>query len=222
MHIERRAYAKLNLALAVGPPVSGGMHPIASWMHAIDLYDSVRLEWTGEDLPPTFEVSWAPDAPRTSPIDWPKSKDLAFKALRIIEQHEGRLLPVSISIQKRIPVGGGLGGGSSDAAAVLLGLRELMALTIKPDALAKLSAVIGSDIAYFIDEASPPRPALVEGLGDRITRLPPHAAEVILILPNFGCPTGPVYKAHDAFPPKPFRDATVREAAAAPISSASW
>lgn len=219
MHIERRAYAKLNLSLAVGPPVSGGMHPIASWMHAIDLFDTVRLEWTGDRHPPKFEVSWAPDAPRTSPIDWPKEKDLAIKALRIIEQHEGRLLPVSISIQKRIPVGGGLGGGSSDAAAVLLGLRELMSLKVKPEALAKLSSVIGSDVAYFMEAASPPRPALVEGLGDRIERLSPRDAEVILILPNFGCPTGPVYKAFDALPPRPFRDGLVREAAGAEIDS---
>ncbi len=219
MQISRRAYAKLNLALAVGPPVSGGMHPISSWMHAIDLYDTVQVEWLGEHHPPTFEVTWAPDAPRPSPIDWPKEKDLAIRALRIMEQHEGRSLPISITIEKRIPVGGGLGGGSSDAAATLMAISELMSLTTKRDTLAKLSAVIGSDIAFFIDDVreSPPRPALVEGLGDRVERLPRREGEVILILPNFGCPTGPVYKAFDKLtgPDKPLRDAAVREAAAA-------
>ena len=219
MHISRRAYAKLNLSLAVGPPVRGGMHPIASWMHAIDLFDTVQVQWLGEHHPPAFEVTWAADAPRPSPIDWPKEKDLAIRALRLFEQHEGRSLPISIKIEKRIPVGGGLGGGSSDAAAVLLAISDLMSLTTKRDVLAKLSAVIGSDIAFFIDDAreSPPRPALVEGLGDRVERLPRREAQVILILPNFGCPTGPVYKAFDKLvgPDKPFRDTAVRQAAAA-------
>lgn len=194
------------------------MHPIASWMHAIDFFDTVHVDWLGETHPPKFEVAWASDAPRTSPIDWPKERDLAIRALRLMEQHVGRSLPVSIKIEKRIPVGGGLGGGSSDAAAVLMGLSEFMSLGIKCDALARLSAVIGSDIAFFIDEVqSPPRPALVQGLGDRIKRLPRRdGAEVILILPAFGCPTGPVYKAFDALAgmQPPFRDAEVGEAAA--------
>jgi len=230
VQISRRAYAKINLSLAVGPPVRGGMHPISSWMHAVDLFDTVQVEWLGEHHPPTFEVTWALDAPRPSPIDWPKEKDLAIRALRLIEQREGRTLPISIKIEKRIPVGGGLGGGSSDAAATLMAISELMSLYFKRDALAKLSATIGSDVAYFLDDALPPGPALVRGLGDQIERLPRRFAgqPVILIFPSFGCPTGAVYKAYDALGPQPLRDDVVQmlvghsDVTAAPLVNDLW
>src|SRR6185295_18407432 len=122
----------VNLALSVGPPLPAGdpragMHPIASWMHAIDLCDEVWITRlvTGASR---LDIAWADDAPRPSPIDWPSEKDLAFRAHRLLEGDTGRALPAAIRIAKRIPVGGGLGGGSSDAAATLLALNDLFAL----------------------------------------------------------------------------------------------
>lgn len=222
VHLERRAFAKVNLALAVGPaqppdPGTGspGLHPIASWMHAVDLFDSISLTWLGEHHAPRFEVGWAADAMRSSPIDWPPEKDLALRALRLMEQSLGRSLPVSIRVEKRIPVGGGLGGGSSDAAAVLVGVRDLLSLAMTDAQLAALSARLGSDIAYFIGGPAdgPPAPALVTGLGDRVERLPRRWAdrEIVLVFPPFGCPTGPVYKAFDALPRGDFRDVAVKD-----------
>lgn len=183
------------------------MHPIASWMHGVDLFDSVRLTWLGEHHPLRFEVVWSGDAPRTSAIDWPAERDLGMRALRVIEQAIGRSLPVSVRIEKRIPVGGGLGGGSSNAAAVMLGLRDLMSLRLTDDQLCRLSARLGSDIAFFIG-AAPPAPALVTGMGDRIERLERTWAgrPIVLVLPGFGCATGSVYKAYDQLGPRPLRE----------------
>src|SRR5262249_32688294 len=97
-------------------------------------------------------VRWASDAPRTSHIDWPIEKDLAVRAHRLLEQHAGRPLPLQMTLDKRIPIGGGLGGGSSDAAAMLMAANELFSLGLSPHALASLSTSLGSDIAFFIDE----------------------------------------------------------------------
>jgi 4-diphosphocytidyl-2-C-methyl-D-erythritol kinase len=199
VRIARDAFAKVNLALDVGTPLASGLHPIASWMAPIDLRDSVEIERLPDDTPARLEVSWAHDAPRPSPIDWPHEKDLSMRALRALERALGRTLPAAIQVSKRIPVGGGLGGGSSDAAATLLALRELFALPIDDDTLRSIAMTLGSDVAYFIDDA-PPRPAIVEGLGERVTRVARVPGRLALVIPAFGCPTGAVYKAFDALP----------------------
>lgn len=199
MRIARDAFAKVNLALDVGPPLASGLHPIASWMAPIDLRDTIEIERLPDDTPVRLEVSWAHDAPRPSPIDWPHDKDLSVRALRALERALGRSLPAAIRVRKRIPVGGGLGGGSSDAAATLLALRELFALPIDDDTLRSLAMTLGSDVAYFIDDA-PPRPAIVEGLGERVTRVARVPGSLTLVIPSFGCPTGAVYNAFDALP----------------------
>ena len=196
------AYAKLNLALAVGPPQPPrGFHPIASWIVAIDLHDTLTLERLPEGEASRFEIRWAADAPKPTPIDWPVAKDLAARAHALLQERTKRVLPIALTLDKRIPVGGGLGGGSSDAASTLVGVNEMFDLGIARAELAILSAGLGSDIAFFIDDGSVARPALVLGLGDRIERLAPvPVAEVLLIIPPFGCPTGPVYGAFDRGP----------------------
>ena len=90
-----RAPAKVNLALSVGPPEppgtpDAGMHPIASWMAAIDLFDEVTLT---ESDRTTLERRWAEDAPRPSPLGWLESDDLTIRALALLGQHVGRELP---------------------------------------------------------------------------------------------------------------------------------
>ncbi|TVS05130.1 MAG: hypothetical protein EA423_06895 [Phycisphaerales bacterium] len=205
-----RAYAKVNLALAVGPPVTGhgpkaGWHRIASWMHAIDLSDDIEAEQIAGDVPPAdrFDLRWADDAPLNAgePLGWPIEKDLVFKAVQALEQAVGRALPTKINLRKRIPGGGGLGGGSANAAAALTLTAKAHALSLTDRELADIAATVGSDVAYFLDAESgadsPPRPAIVEGFGDRITRLERCEAVLLLILPPFGCATGAVYKDYD-------------------------
>lgn len=216
--LKRHAFAKVNLALAVGPPdPASGMHPIASWMAPIDLHDDLTITRLEGGSLSRYAILWAEDAPRPSDVDWPITRDLAVRAHLLLERESGRSLPVQLRLDKRIPVGAGLGGGSSDAAATMLAIRDLFDLTIDDARLATLSEELGSDVAFFLDdlessggEARPPRPALVEGFGDRITRLPRTSAALLLILPGFGCPTGPVYRAFDAREPEPIRDDEVR------------
>lgn len=195
MHV--RAYAKLNLMLAVGPPEPegsprAGYHPIRSIMRCVDLWDGVEIEADGEA--PRLEVVWASDAPVRSEIDWPPERDLAVRAVRGLEAAVGRPLGVRIRIEKRIPVGGGLGGGSSDAAAVLMGVRELFDLPIDDAGLLEIGGRLGSDVGFFLDRASPPRPARVEGFGERIERVGGvREGRVLLLMPGFESPTAQVY-----------------------------
>ncbi len=212
-----RAPAKVNLALAVGPPREGdGFHPICSWMSAVSLADDLDLVRLEDDRLSRFAIVWAEDAPRPSPIDWPITKDLAVRAHALLEAECGRSLPVQMKLTKRVPVGGGLGGGSSDAAAMLVGVRGLFSLEISDQRLRELAMKLGSDVAFFLGESEGgawSRAAIVEGFGERLTGVGTHDAHLVLIFPEFGCPTGPVYKAFDALGPGVLREREVHDLA---------
>ncbi|CAG0962672.1 4-diphosphocytidyl-2-C-methyl-D-erythritol kinase [Phycisphaerales bacterium] len=201
--LTRRAYAKVNLILSVGPPEpadapKAGWHPIASWFHAIDLWDDLTVERLPDSAPAEFPIRWAADALRPTPIDWPVEKDLAPRAHRALEALAGRALPVRVTIAKRIPTGSGLGGGSSDAAATLLALNDLFGLNLTEPTLRSIAGKIGSDAIFFTDtSANPPRPALVTGFGDGLERLARAKASLVLVVPPWPCATPAVYRAFD-------------------------
>lgn len=211
------APAKVNLALAVGPPrASDGFHPICSWMTTVSLADDLDLVRLEDDRMSRFAVVWAEDAPRPSAIDWPITKDLAVRAHGLLEKEAGRALPVQMKLTKRVPVGGGLGGGSSDAAAMLVGVRGLFGLVVSDARLRELAMTLGSDVAFFLSDTAEDgwaRAAIVEGFGERLTGVTPHEAHLVLMFPAFGCPTGPVYKAFDALGPGPLREREVHDLA---------
>ncbi|MBL0869123.1 MAG: hypothetical protein IBJ18_00935 [Phycisphaerales bacterium] len=231
--ISARAWGKINLALAVGPPepagsAKPGWHRICSWFAPVLLHDELTLERLDDERSASaFAISWCEDAPVISPIDWPMEKDLCVRALRLLEQRVGRPLGVKMSLRKRIPVGGGMGGGSSDAASMLLAVDRLFDLKLGRDELRTLGAKLGSDVAFFIDDEidagvdeadddegdvdpivadlrrawdRPPRSAVVSGFGETIERVETPSEDVLLIVPGFGCPTQAVYKAFDAKP----------------------
>lgn len=199
----RSGFAKVNLALAVGRPEGEkGYHPISSWMACVDLRDDLHLLALDPSRASRYAILWHDDAPKRTDIDWPIAKDLAVRAQHALEARLGRRLTVQLKMEKRIPVGAGMGGGSSDAAAMLLALRDLYTLETDSDALRDVAMTLGSDIAFFIDEhAGPvaPRPAIVEGFGERINRLAPSDEPrwLAMLFPNVGCPTGEVYRAFD-------------------------
>ena len=208
------APAKVNLALSVGPPLRGGAsdgyHPIASWMAPIDLCDELHVTRLEEDRLSRYAIVWHEDAPRKSPIDWSITKDLAVRAHLLLQEHTGRTLPVQMKLTKRIPVGGGLGGGSSDAAAMLRAVVQLHELEIEEAKLRDLAMKLGSDVAFFLGDG----PMVVEGLGEQLSPAAHAGGAVVLLFPEFGCPTGAVYRAYDASPVE-LRAERVRAMAAA-------
>lgn len=191
------APAKLNLALSVGPPNADRMHPIASWMVTVDLFDDLQLARLPEGSLSRYAIEWHPEARRRSPIDWPISKDLAVRAHLAIERLVGRPLPLQLRLRKRIPVGGGLGGGSSDAASMIRAVDALFSLGLDRETTLGIASSLGSDVPFLLEGGS----AVVEGLGDRIERLPSLPTfHAVLLLPEIACPTGPIYRRFDELP----------------------
>ena len=208
-----RSPAKLNLALSVGPPGADRMHPIASWMVTLDFGDELHLRMLDPGRDSLYAVVWAKDAPRPTAVDWPIQKDLAVRAHLALQQAVGRPLPLRMKLEKRVPVGGGLGGGSSNAAAMLRGLRELYSLDIDDDALREIARGLGSDVPFLVRGGS----AVVEGLGERLEH---HArapdVHAVLAFPAAACPTGPVYGKFDLMRP----DAALQPARVRALASA--
>ncbi len=204
------APAKVNLALSVGAPdADTGYHPIASWMVALDFGDDVVIErLTPERTNPEdagavreadrFAVTIAPDTPVVQPVDWPIERDLAWRALAAVERHVGGRLAVRVRVIKRVPAGAGLGGGSADAAAVLVGLNELFELGLSDADLTGLARSLGSDVVFAVAALRGAASAFVGGFGERVepTSLP-APLHLVLVFPPASCPTAAVYRAFD-------------------------
>lgn len=202
--VNLRAHAKLNLALAVDRAIATGdhrgYHPIASWMIPIDLADELEVTRLEADRFSRYAILWHPKAPqRASAIDWPVRDDLAVRAHLLLEQVVGRTLPVQMKLEKVIPPGAGLGGGSSDAAAMLRAVRDVYGLGISDPAMRELGARLGADVPFFLqgERTFGPRSAIVEGLGERVAFCARVEAHFVLILPSFGCATRRVYHVFD-------------------------
>ncbi len=204
--VRQRAPAKLNLALAVGAAAPGGLHPVCTWMVTVDLHDDLTVTRLGPDRLSRYAILWHPEARRRSDVDWSVAHDLAVRAQLALERRAGRRLPVQMKLEKRIPVGGGRGGGSSDAAAMLRALNELFVLRLAADELREVAAEVGSDVPFFVTGGS----ALVEGFGERVE---PHPTvpelHAVIVFPAARCPTSRVYAHYDEAP-GPLRDDRVR------------
>jgi 4-diphosphocytidyl-2-C-methyl-D-erythritol kinase len=207
LELELSCPAKVNLALSVGPPVTEGpkrgMHPIASWMAALDFGDDLRLHRLPADAQSELRIQVAPDAPRRIDVDWPRDKDLAWRALQRMSQHaqERRIEPhpVQIALSKRVPPGTGLGGGSADAAGVLIGLNRLWRVGEGLAGLMALGSELGSDVAFAVAAMLNRPRAVVTGLGEKVEPMGGgRAIHLTLLLPPIACPTGEVYRAFDA------------------------
>jgi len=181
------APAKINLALEILGDLPGGYHELDSLFATLDLADELHWREAGQtSLRLGGEVTG---------LDISVGEDnLVLRALRALEDACGRKLPLEIELIKRIPAGGGLGGGSADAAALLFGVNQSHDLGFSLDRLEELAAPLGADVAFGV------RGGLARGTGrgDQLESLPvPPVHPVVLILPPFFCPTGAVYKAWD-------------------------
>jgi 4-diphosphocytidyl-2-C-methyl-D-erythritol kinase len=160
--LEVIAPAKLNLVLEVTGRRVDGYHDIASVMQTIDLADTVRLEAAS-----SIELDVEGEMVRGVPLEGPRN--LAFSAAHALaEAAGGSSLGAQIKLEKRIPAGMGLGGGSTDAAAVLRGLNQLWGLDLTVEALTEVAAKVGSDVAFFLHGGT----AAVAGRGEQVEPLP--------------------------------------------------
>ncbi len=189
------APAKVNLALSVGPPDprAEGKHPICSWMVTVNLFDELEVVRTHPENMSLYSIDWHAEALSRSDIDWSISRDLAVRAHLLLEAHLGRKLPIRMKLRKRIPVGSGLGGGSSDAAAMLRACNELFDLGLDDLTLLDLAMRLGSDVGFALRGGS----AIVEGFGERIEPAEHQERHLVLVLPPFACPTARVYREFD-------------------------
>lgn len=180
------APAKINLFLEVKNRRPDGYHNLESVMHTVSLYDEITLAPQRSGL--TLVCSR-----KDLPTD---ERNLAMKAAVALKKKLGVSAGARITLKKRIPLGAGLGGGSSDAAAVLKGLLALWKKELPPRELNSLAASIGADVPFFLTGGT----AIARGIGDRITPLRNvQPALFLLIYPGFGVSTPWVYK-HLSFP----------------------
>lgn len=175
------APAKLNLFLHVVGRRADGYHLLQSVFTLIDRCDRIRLRVRGDG-----EIRRVSDLPGV-----PAEDDLAVRAARLLKEAGGSPLGADIEIEKAIPMGGGLGGGSSDAATVMLALDRLWGTDLGVEALAELALSLGADVPFFVFGA----PAWVEGIGDVLTPIELPARWYLVLTPPVAVPTRDIFAA---------------------------
>jgi len=196
--------AKINIALSVGAArEEDGLHPICSWMVAVGFSDRLTLT-QATDGHSSFDIRWAEDAPVQQDVDWPLTSDLAFRAHGLMQEHVGRALPVKMELDKWIPAGAGLGGGSSNAAGMLTGLNRLFSLGLDDDQIIRQGLRLGSDVGFLVWAMLNKGAAIVSGIGDQIDPVPAsrRVIHLVLVLPPIQCATSEVYRLFDQITPK--------------------
>jgi 4-diphosphocytidyl-2-C-methyl-D-erythritol kinase len=183
--VIREAPAKVNLSLRVLRRREDGFHEITTRIAPLTLSDRVTLEPLAETA---GTVSFTCNDP-TVPAD---ETNLAVKAVRALEKHTGPLPGVRLHLEKRIPHGAGLGGGSSDAASVLTGLNELFELNLPQETLHAAASGVGSDVPFFLYGGV----CDCSGRGELVTPVLGFSwrPRILLIKPPFGISTPEVYR----------------------------
>lgn len=183
--LTRKAYAKINLGLDVVRRLENGYHEVRMIMQTVGIYDVL-----------TFTAAQSGIRITTDSGELPVGEDnLIYKAARLLMEEGNVSTGVDIHLEKHIPIAAGMAGGSSDAAATLLGLNELFALGMPKERLRQLGVRIGADVPYCIMGGT----ALAEGIGELLTPLPPVPQCVLLIAkPDIQVSTKYVYEHLDA------------------------
>ena len=187
MRLTEQAYAKVNLWLSVGDKRPDGYHDVETVMHTVSLCDTVALEISEGD-----GISLAVTGDGSVPCD---ARNLAWRACETFLRHSGRTARVRIEIDKRIPAGGGLAGGSSDAAAVLRALNRAFDSPYTPQQLMELAAELGSDVSFCVLGGT----ALCRGRGEVVTALEdPKPLHLLLAFSGEHVSTPDAYRLLDA------------------------
>jgi 4-diphosphocytidyl-2-C-methyl-D-erythritol kinase len=183
--------AKINLALRVGPVREDGYHPLATVYQAVGLRDEVSLRPAAAGSPGSLVVV----ADGVDAAEVPTGPDnLVCRAVRLLGEHHGRDLAVDVEVRKRIPVAGGLAGGSTDAAAALVGADALFGLGTSEDDLLELAARLGSDVPFCLLGGT----ASGGGRGELVCPVPTRGVFWWVIVPDrVGLSTPAVYAEFD-------------------------
>lgn len=188
------APAKINLYLHVGGVRRDRLHALKSLFLFADAGDVVSVE-------PARDLTLAITGPFSAPLlNEPVERNLVMRAARLLQKETDAGVGARITLDKRLPIASGVGGGSADAAATLRALTKLWRLDLPAPRLAALAFALGADVPACLSLA----PVLVGGAGERLQRaprLPPLS--VCLVNPRVAMPTGPVFRAFDAQNPAP-------------------
>ena len=177
------APAKLNLFLHITGRRADGYHELQTLFQLLDYGD--ELVFTPQDTP---GLELAPELPGVPP-----ESNLIIRAARLLQTHTGCTRGAHIQLTKRLPMGGGIGGGSSDAATTLLALNHLWQLHLSIDELADLGLRLGADVPVFVFGQS----AFACGIGEDLTAVDLPSRAYLIVQPPVQVPTGPVFNAPD-------------------------
>lgn len=187
--IRLRAFAKVNYALDVLGLREDGYHEVRTVMQSVSLADEVEIEVANWG----FELRVEPEGTRVGPPE----ENTAYRAWKLLCGLADDEFPIRVTLWKGIPAGAGLGGGSADAAAILVGLNELFGLGLQVDELREVGARIGADVPFCVSGGT----ALGEGVGELLSPLPaPPAHRLAVAKPLAGADTGKIYGAYDEGP----------------------
>jgi len=181
MQLELEAPAKVNLTLNVIGKRADGYHELETVMLQINLRDKIFLQTGGSGIKVTTNSTEIPD----------NEENLAFQAAHLLYSKYSLPTGLQIFIEKNIPVGAGLAGGSTDAAAVIKGINELFDLRLKQEEMLQLGLMIGSDVPFCLLGGA----ALARGRGEILTPLPAGPRmEMVLVKPEYQLSTREIYR----------------------------
>ncbi|QWD81445.1 4-(cytidine 5'-diphospho)-2-C-methyl-D-erythritol kinase [Polynucleobacter sp. MWH-S4W17] len=177
--LSLRSPAKLNLFLHIVGRRADGYHLLQSVFQLIDWCDTIHLKSISEN-----------EVRRINPIPGvPPEQDLVVRAAKLLKDFCKIEAGVEIHLHKEIPMGAGMGGGSSDAATTLIGLNALWNLNLSKEMLCTLGLKLGADVPFFIFGQN----ALVEGIGEKIQEISLQTPDFLVIFPNQGISTASIF-----------------------------
>jgi 4-diphosphocytidyl-2-C-methyl-D-erythritol kinase len=173
------APAKINLFLHIVGQRADGYHLLQTVFRLLDYYDTIYLKPTNNQ-----QIKRANDVAGV-----PEDQDLCIRAARLLQQHTGCTRGVEMLVEKNIPMGGGLGGGSSDAATVLLALNRLWQLNLSRTELLDLGLKLGADVPFFIYGTN----AWAEGIGEQLQPIDLQDAYYVVLTPDIHVSTAEIF-----------------------------
>jgi 4-diphosphocytidyl-2-C-methyl-D-erythritol kinase len=191
--IRETAPAKVNLVLHVGRRRADGLHEICSLFASLELADELLVEALGREAAPRNTEAPGPDRIVCPGVAGP---NLAAAALAAFRAAAGDLPPLKVTIDKRIPVAAGLGGGSADAAAALRAANHLAGRPLDASALHAIASALGADVPSQLE----PRHALVTGAGEHVEPVDLPEMTLVLVPSHEGLSTKDVYAEADRMP----------------------